>query len=51
MSRLLTLDAPNYGAMALLRVPTINPDGITLFNKLRKACRSLGVHNRLAVLM
>lgn len=50
--RLLELDnGEHYGAMVLIRVPTINPDGIELYKKLSTVCRKLGLHNRLAVLM
>ena len=52
VKRLLTLDAGAcYGAMVLIRVPTIYPDGIELYGKIATACVQFGLHNRLAVLM
>jgi hypothetical protein len=52
VERLLQLDAAErYGAMVLIRVPTINPDGLELYKKLSSTCIELGLHHRLAVLM
>jgi hypothetical protein len=37
--------------MALIRVPTINPDGVNLYRTLSSTCLELGLNNRLAILM